>query len=52
MRKKNGGNILGFGKDGCIIDSISCGDFSKKNGYVAKFLYNDKQINNELKNKL
>jgi serine/threonine protein kinase len=40
--------ILGIGKDGCIIDSISCGEFSKENGYVAKYLFNDKHINIEI----
>lgn len=40
--------LLGLGKDGCIIDSISCGEFSKENGYVAKYLFNDKHINIEL----
>lgn len=47
-----GGSVLGQGKDGCIIDSISCGKFSKENGYVAKILYNGKQINNEVNDTL
>jgi hypothetical protein len=48
--KKNhyGGTVLGLGKDGCIIDSISCGELSQDNNFVAKFLYNDKKMNTEL----
>jgi thiamine kinase-like enzyme len=46
--KKYGGSVYGVGKDGCILDSISCGNLSKENGFVAKFLYNDKKINDEL----
>jgi len=44
--------LLGVGKDGCIMDSISCGRFSKESGYVSKFLFNNKKINIELNNKL
>jgi len=51
-RKTKGGALLGQGKDGCIIDSISCGKFSKENGYVAKILYNGKQINKEVNDTL
>lgn len=40
--------ILGMGKDGCIVESISCENFSKENGYVAKILFQDKVINREL----
>jgi hypothetical protein len=50
--RNRGGTILGKGKDGCIIDSISCGKFSKENGYVAKILYNGKQINKEVNDTL
>lgn len=51
-KKKYGGKILGFGKDGCIIDSVSCGNFSKQNGYVVKMLYDKNEINHRLQNKL
>lgn len=53
-RKKirDGGTILGSGKDGCIIDSLSCGHFSKKNGYVAKIFKKGIVINKEVNNKL
>lgn len=51
-RKYYAGTILGTGKDGCIIDSISCEELSKNNNYVAKFLYNDKKINMKLNERL
>ena len=47
-----GGTILGEGRDGCIIDSLSCGGFSKATGYVAKILKNESRINIEVNNKL
>jgi hypothetical protein len=47
-----GGTILGSGGDGCIIDSLSCGGFSKETGYVAKILKNESRINHEVNNKL
>ena len=53
-----GKGVLGMGKDGCIIDSISCSELtgenelSKDNNYVAKFLYEDKEINMELNDTL
>jgi len=47
-KKSYGGRVLGVGNDGCIIDSISCGDLSQENNFVAKLLYNDKKINTEL----
>jgi len=50
--KKREPKLLGVGKDGCIMDSISCGRFSKESGYVSKFLFNNKKINIELNNKL
>ena len=31
-------NVLGYGKDGCVIDSFEWEDFSPKNGFVAKLL--------------
>ncbi len=34
--KQIGGTILGYGKDGCVIDSIKYDFFSSENGYVAK----------------
>ena len=50
--KRHGGTILGIGKDGCIIDSLSCGEFTKENGFVAKILNKDVVINIPLNNKL
>ncbi len=47
-----GGTILGRGGDGCIIDSLSCGGFSKETGYVAKILKNKSRINHAVNNKL
>lgn len=46
--KSRENSVLGKGKDGCIIDSISCDKFTKENGYVSKFLYNDMPINIEI----
>jgi len=40
--------LLGVGKDGCIIESISCEEYSKKNGYVAKVLFHGKSMIPEL----
>ena len=47
-----GGTILGRGKDGYIIDSLSCGQFSKKNGYVAKLFNKGITINKSINDKL
>jgi serine/threonine protein kinase len=47
-----GMGVLGMGKDGCIIDSISCGELGGENEYVAKYLYQDKVINMELNDTL
>jgi hypothetical protein len=47
-----GGTILGRGGDGCIIDSLSCGGFSKETGYVAKILKNKSIINHDVNKKL
>ena len=47
-----GGTILGRGGDGSIIDSLSCGGFSKETGYVAKILKNDSRINRDVNKKL
>jgi len=48
-----GRGILGVGNDGCVVDSISCGDYSKDNGYVAKLFYtNSSPINIKLNNRL
>ena len=44
--------ILGRGKDGCIIDSPFCGQFSRENGYVAKLFNKGIIINKEVNNKL
>ncbi len=43
--RKNGGTVLGYGSEGCIIDSFSCGDFSIQNGYVAKIVKKGKTDN-------
>ena len=51
-RKYLGGTIIGIGKDGCIIDSFSCNDFSNENGYVSKFFFDSKKINKKLNKKL
>ena len=50
--KKRGGTVLGLGKDGCVIDSLSCGEFTKENGFVAKILNTNVVINIPLNNKL
>jgi hypothetical protein len=47
-----GGTILGMGKDGAIIDSLSCNGFSRETGYVAKIFKNECIINFELNDKL
>ena len=36
--RKNGGTVLGYGSEGCIVDSFFCGDYSIQNGYVAKVI--------------
>jgi len=51
-RCRKGGTILGSGKDGCIIDSLSCGQFSRENGYVAKIFKRGITINKAINNKL
>lgn len=51
-RFHRGGTILGIGKDGCIIDSLSCGKYSRENGYVAKIFKKGIVINNAINNKL
>jgi serine/threonine protein kinase len=33
---KRGGKVIGNGVQGCIIDSLRCGEFSNELGYVAK----------------
>lgn len=47
-----GAGVLGTGASGCVIDSISCGKLSKENGYVAKILNQNVDINIPLQNKL
>ena len=37
---------------GCVVDSISCGKLSRENGYVAKILNKNVNINIPLQNKL
>ena len=49
---KRGGNVLGTGASGCVIDSVSCGKLSRENGYVAKILNQNVDINIPLQNKL
>ena len=49
---KHGGNVLGTGMSGCVVDSISCGKLSRENGYVAKILNKNVNINIPLQNKL
>ena len=44
--------ILGTGSSGCVVDSISCGKLSRENGYVAKILNQNVDINIPLQNKL
>lgn len=36
--KQFGGEILGKGVQGCIVDSIESGDYTKNNGFVAKIM--------------
>ena len=50
--RRKGGTILGSGKDGCIIDSLSCGNFSRENGYVAKIFKKGITVNKAINNKL
>ena len=38
--KQKGGQLLGHGKDGCVVDSIQYNSFSLENGYVAKVFKN------------
>ena len=47
-----GTGIIGTGTSGCVIDSISCGKFSRENGYVAKILNKYVTINIPLQRKL
>jgi serine/threonine protein kinase len=53
-RKKihKGGAILGMGKDGCIIDSLSCDKYSREKGYVAKIFKKGIVINKSINDKL
>jgi serine/threonine protein kinase len=47
-----GAGVLGTGASGCVVDSLSCGKLSRKNGYVAKILNKNVDINIPLQNKL
>ena len=47
-----GAGVLGTGASGCVVDSLSCGKLSRENGYVAKILNQDVNINIPLHNKL
>jgi hypothetical protein len=47
-----GAGVLGTGASGCVVDSISCGNLSRENGYVAKILNTNVDINIPLQNKL
>lgn len=38
---KRGGTVLGYGKDGCVVDSLVYNNYTKENGYVAKILSNN-----------
>ena len=49
---KKGGNIIGKGKDGFIIDSLSYDSYNKDNGYLAKIFKQGIYVNKELNNKL
>ena len=55
-KKQNvkGSSILGYGKDGCIIDSVSCKEkeMTKENGFVAKIFKKSVIIDKELHKKL
>jgi RIO-like serine/threonine protein kinase len=50
-KKQIGGTILGYGKDGCVVDSIKYDIFSSENGYVAK-VFKQHARNVELQNLL
>jgi hypothetical protein len=41
-------NVIGCGKDGCVIDSFEWEDFSPKNGFVAKLLRQDIELDKKL----
>jgi len=41
-------NVLGCGKDGCVIDSFEWEDFSPKNGFVAKLFHKNVKLDKEL----
>jgi serine/threonine protein kinase len=47
-----GAGVLGTGASGCVVDSLSCGKLSRENGYVAKILNKNVDINIPLQNKL
>ena len=49
---KNGGTIIGKGKDGFIIDTLSYDQYNKDNGYVAKIFKQGIYVNKELNDKL
>lgn len=50
--KKKGGTIIGKGKDGFIIDTLSYDDYNKDNGYLAKIFKQGIHVNKELNDKL
>ena len=50
--KRKGGAIIGEGKDGFIIDSLSYDGYNKENGYVAKIFKQGIHVNKELNDKL
>jgi len=50
--KKKGGAIIGKGKDGFIIDSVSYDNYNKENGFVAKIFKQGIKVNIDLNNKL
>ena len=50
--QKKGGTIIGKGKDGFIIDTLTYDDYNKDNGYVAKIFKQGINVNKELNDKL
>ena len=51
-KSRKGGNIIGKGKDGFIIDTIMYNNYNINNGYVSKIFKKGINVNKELNNKL
>jgi len=51
-KSRKGGNIIGKGKDGFIIDSIMYNNYNINNGYVSKIFKKGINVNKELNDKL